>query len=106
LAADLANIDAALAWALDREDAESAQRLAVGLDYYWLFCVHSSEHRVARLEPALALPSVPGSAGAAHARAKALLTLGRLEYVTNPALSRSCFREAMRLFQRSATRPA
>jgi predicted ATPase/DNA-binding CsgD family transcriptional regulator len=99
LAADLANIDAALAWALDREDAESAQRLAVGLEYYWLFCIHPSEHRVARLEAALALPSVPGSAGAAHARAKALLTLGRLEYVTNPALSRSCFREAMRLFQ-------
>ena len=32
--ADLANIDAALVWALDRGDAESAQRLAVGLDHF------------------------------------------------------------------------
>jgi hypothetical protein len=53
--ADLANIDAALVWALDRGDAESAQRLAVGLDHFWLFCLHSFEHRVGRLEAALAL---------------------------------------------------
>ena len=99
LAADLANIDSALVWALGREDAESAQRLAVGLDYYWLFCVHSAEHRVARLEAALALPFSPGSVGAAHARAKALLTLGRLEYVTDPARSRSHLGEGARLFR-------
>jgi predicted ATPase/DNA-binding CsgD family transcriptional regulator len=99
LVADLANVDAALVYALEHGDAESAQRLAVGLDHYWLFGIHSSEHRAARLEAALALPGGAGSDGAARARAQALLILGRLEYVTDPARSRSSFREAMRLFQ-------
>ena len=97
--ADLANIDAALVWALDRGDAESAQRLAVGLDHFWLFCLHSFEHRVGRLEAALAL-SGPDSSDAAHARAQALADLGRREFVTDPARSMSRFREARRLFER------
>jgi hypothetical protein len=88
-----------LVYALEHGDAESAQRLAVGLDHYWLFGIHSSEHRAARLEAALALPGAAGSDGAARARAQALLILGRFEYVTDPARSRSSFREAMRLFQ-------
>ena len=99
VATDLANIDAALVWALERSDAESAQRLAVGLDHFWLFCVHSDEHRAARLEAALALPGPPTSDGAKRARAQALLSLGRLDYVTDPARSRERFREATRLFQ-------
>ena len=98
--ADLANIDAALVWALDRGDAESAQRLAVGLDHFFLFCLHSFEHRVGRLEAALALSGLPDSPDAAHARAQALDHLGRLEFVTDPARSRSRFREARRLFER------
>ena len=97
--ADLANIDAALVWALDRGDAESAQRLAVGLDHFWLFCLHSFEHRVGRLEAALAL-SGPDSPDAAHARARALEELGFREFVTDPARSMSRFREARRLFER------
>ncbi|HXU97073.1 MAG TPA: LuxR C-terminal-related transcriptional regulator, partial [Jiangellaceae bacterium] len=97
--ADLANIDAALVWALDRGDAESAQRLAVGLDHFFLFCLHSFEHRVGRLEAALAL-SGPDSPDAAHARAKALDHLGRREFATDPARSVSRFREARRLFER------
>ena len=99
LIADLANIDAALVWALDRGDAESAQRLAFGLDRFWLFGIHSRAHRVARLNAAVALSGPPRSAEAAQARALALLPLGRLEYATDPARSRSRFREARRLFQ-------
>ena len=97
--ADLANIDAALAWALDRRDAESAQRLAVGLNHFWLFCLHSFEHRIGRLEAALAL-SGPDSPDATHARAQALEDLGNQEFVTDPARSVSRFREARRLFER------
>jgi predicted ATPase/DNA-binding CsgD family transcriptional regulator len=97
--ADLANIDAALVWALDRGDAESAQRLAVGLDHFFLFCLHSFEHRVGRLEVALAL-SGPDSPDAAHARAQALDHLGRREFATDPARSVSRFREARQLFER------
>ena len=98
--ADLANIDAALVLALDRGDAESAQRLAVGLDHFFLFCLHSFEHRVGRLEAALALSGPPDSPDAAHARAQALDHLGRREFVTDPARSMSRFREARRLFER------
>ncbi len=99
IAGDLANVDAALVWALNCGDAESAQRLAVGLDHFWLFCLHSYEHRVGRLEAALALPGDPASDRATHARAQALLNLGLRDFVTDPARSRSRFGEAGRLFE-------
>jgi predicted ATPase/DNA-binding CsgD family transcriptional regulator len=99
LVVDLANVDAALSYALNQGDAESAQRLAVGLDHYWLFCIHSAQHRAARLEAALTLPQSSKADGSARARAQALLTLGRLQCATDSARSRSRFNEARRLFE-------
>ena len=99
VAAEHANIDAALLWALDRGDAESAQRLAVGLDHFWLFRQYFFEHRVGRLEEALALPGPTATHAAARARAQALLTLGRRHFVTDPGQSRSDCTRAQRLFQ-------
>lgn len=99
VAAEVANISAALGWALDHGDAESAQRLAVGLDHFWLFCLQTYEQRVAGLEAALALPGPPVSDSAVRARAQALLILGRREFATEPARSRARFREAGLLFQ-------
>ena len=52
LGADLANIEAAAAWAVKRQDAEAAQRLAVALDHFFLFCF-PSEARRAVLEESL-----------------------------------------------------
>jgi predicted ATPase/DNA-binding CsgD family transcriptional regulator len=100
IAADLANIDAALVCALDRTDAEQAQRLAVGLDHFWPFCVPSQEHRLSRLEAALALPGPPASEGAIRARAQALLIVGRRVVVTDPAASHARYREAAQLFRK------
>ena len=100
IAADLANIDAALVHALDREDAEQAQRLAVALDHFWPFCVPSQEHRLSRLEAALALPGPPSSEGAIRARAQALLIVGRRVVVTEPAASHARYREAAQLFRK------
>jgi predicted ATPase/DNA-binding CsgD family transcriptional regulator len=99
-AADLANIDAALVYAIDREDAEQAQRLAVALDHFWPFCVPSQEHRLSRLEAALALPGQPASEGAIRARAQALLIVGRRVVVTEPAASHARYREAAQLFRK------
>ena len=98
IAADLANIDAAVVYALDREDAEQAQRLAVGLDHFWPFCVPSQEHRLSRLEAALALPGPPASESAIRARAQALLIVGRRVVATDPTASHARLREAARLF--------
>jgi DNA-binding CsgD family transcriptional regulator len=100
IAADLANIDAALVYALDREDAEQAQRLAVALDHFWPFCVPSQEHRLSRLEAALALPGPPASESAIRARAQALLIVGRRVVVTDPAASHPGYREAAQLFRK------
>ncbi len=100
IAADLANIDAALVYALDREDAEQAQRLAVGLDHFWPFCVPSQEHRLRRLEAALALPGPAELESAIRARAQALLIVGRRVVVTDPAASHAHYREAAQLFRR------
>jgi predicted ATPase/DNA-binding CsgD family transcriptional regulator len=100
IAADLANIDAALVYALDREDAEHAQRLAVALDHFWPFCVPSQEHRLSRLEAALALPGPSASEGAIRARAQALLIVGRRVVVTEPAASHARYREAAQLFRK------
>ena len=100
IAADLANIDAALVYALDREDAEQAQRLAVALDHFWPFCVPSQEHRLSRLEAALALPGPPASESAIRARAQALVIVGRRVVVTDPAASHARYREATQLFRK------
>jgi predicted ATPase/DNA-binding CsgD family transcriptional regulator len=100
IAADLANIDAALVYALDREDAEQAQRLAVGLDHFWPFCVPSQQHRLSQLEAALALPGAPESEGAIRARAQALLIVGRRVVVTDPTATHARYREAARLFRK------
>ena len=61
IGADLANIDAATAWALDGGDAEGALRMAVGLDVFWILSLPSVTVRRARLEAALALPWSPSS---------------------------------------------
>ena len=97
LAADLANLDAAVVCALDRRDAEQAQRLAVALDHFWPLGMPSYEHRLSRLEAALALPG-PASDMGAQARAQALLILGRRVVGSDPGASRASYREAAHLF--------
>lgn len=99
LASDLANLDAALAWALDRGRAEDAQQLAVALDHFWPLGGLSYEHRMGRLQAALALPG-PASDTAATARAHALMIFCRVGVGIDPGVLQARWREAIKLFRR------
>jgi hypothetical protein len=84
--ADLANIDAATVWALDKGDAEGAMRMAVGLDAFWIFSSPSAAIRMARLRAALDLPW-SRRVSSAFARGRRLTTFsgyGRLEPTPPP----------------------
>lgn len=98
LAADLANLDAALAWALDSGRAEDAQQLAVALDHFWPLGALSYEHRMSRLQAALALPGPPSDT-AALARAHALMILCRIGVGIDPEALWARYREAIKLFR-------
>ena len=76
LGADLTNLDAAAGWAMKRQDAEGAQRLAVALDHFFLFCFPSEARRLAVLEDSLALSSRAQSVSVRQARAQALNRCG------------------------------
>jgi predicted ATPase len=54
------NLRAALAWAIQREEAEGAQRLAGALGYFWLIRGYSAEG-FRWLNEALRLPAGPGA---------------------------------------------
>jgi predicted ATPase/DNA-binding CsgD family transcriptional regulator len=97
--ADLANIDAATDWALECGDAERAQRLAVGLDQFWISCSLSYEHRLAQLQAALDLPGPLVTGTEIRARAQALRTVGLRLLPTDPTSSHAYFREARPLFE-------
>lgn len=97
--ADLANIDAATTWALRCGDAERAQRLAVGLDQFWISCSLSYDHRLGRLKAALELPGPLVTTTQIRARAQALHAVGLRLFSTGPASSHAYFREARLLFE-------
>lgn len=99
LGADLANIEAAAAWAMKRQDAEAAQRLAVALDHFFLFCFPSEARRLAVLEESLALPSRVDSTSALGARAQALQRCGLRLISTNPQRSIEKLEEGAGLFE-------
>ena len=99
IGADLANIDAATAWALDEGDAEGALRMAVGLDVFWIFSLPSVTVRTARLEAALALPWSPSSVVGIRARAKAYHVLGQLKLPTDSNAAKGLHLKGLVLFQ-------
>ncbi len=99
IGADLANIDAATAWALDGGDAEGALRMAVGLDVFWILSLPSVAVRRARLEAALALPWSPSSVIGIRARAKAYHLLGMLQLPTDSEVAKGLMLRARVLFQ-------
>ena len=98
LGSDLGNIDAAAGWAMKRQDAEAAQRLAVALDHFFLFCFPSEARRRAVLEESLALPSLVDSDSAVLARAQALQRYG-LRLMSDPQRSIEKLEEGAGLFE-------
>lgn len=99
IGADLANIDAATAWALRRRDAERALRMAVGLDRFWIFSYPSAALRLRRLTAALALPDPPTSVAGVRARAQALHIAGLRVWSVDPSRALPLYADAQRLFE-------
>ncbi len=93
LAAEHSNLRAALTWAIDRQEAETALRLGGALWRFWAERGHLSEGR-RWLEGALALPGGPATAP----RAKALHYLGNLALdLSDYRSARSAFEGSLRL---------
>jgi predicted ATPase len=74
--ADLANVSAAMVWALDEGDAEGALRMAVGLDRFWIFSVPPPAVRLAWHEAALGLPWSPQASSAFAPEQRRITCLG------------------------------
>ena len=94
LAAEHNNLATALAWSLERREAETALRLGAALWPYWYAHGHVTEGR-RWLEEALRLP---GGAGASAIRARALVGAGRLASTqADYARAARCYDEGLAL---------
>jgi predicted ATPase/DNA-binding CsgD family transcriptional regulator len=101
---DLANVSAAMMWALDQGDAEKALRMAVGLNRFWIFSVPQAAVRLACLEAALNLPWSPSSVTSIRARARAYWTAGILKCRADPVAAQGLLRQGVILFQKIGDR--
>ncbi|HJV13226.1 MAG TPA: LuxR C-terminal-related transcriptional regulator, partial [Propionibacteriaceae bacterium] len=99
IGADMANISAAMLWALDQRDAEGALRMAAGLDRFWIFSVAPPAVRLERLEAALALPWSPSGFIGIRARARAYWNSGVLKCRADPAAAQDLEQQGLLLFQ-------
>jgi predicted ATPase/DNA-binding CsgD family transcriptional regulator len=99
IGADLGNIGAATAWALEEGDAEGALRMAAGLDAFWIFSSPSAAVRLAWLQAALALPWSPSSVAGIRAKAKACHVLGLRMWPSDPAAAQGLMLQGLVLFR-------
>jgi predicted ATPase/DNA-binding CsgD family transcriptional regulator len=99
IGADMANISAAMIWALDQRDAEKALRMAAGLERFWIFSVTSPAVRLARLEAALALPWSPSDVINIRARARAYWNAGVLKCRADPAAAQDLQQQGILLYE-------
>jgi hypothetical protein len=98
IGADMANISAAMIWALDQRDAEKALRMAVGLDRFWIFSTPPPAVRLGFLEAALSLPWSPSSLIASRARANPYHLAGLLKTRTDPVAAQGLLQQGITLF--------
>jgi len=99
IVADLANVSAAMWWALDRGDADGALRMSAGLNRFWIFSSPPPAVRRAWLEAALGLPWSPSSVSGIRARARAYHISGLLKYATDPVAAQGLFQQGLMLFE-------
>ncbi len=92
------NLRAALAWAVNRNDTESAQRLAGALTYFWSIRSYTAEGR-RWLSAALHLPTRPGSLGPSAWQARALLGAGWLGLENDPSPSQPWLEMALDIYR-------
>jgi predicted ATPase/DNA-binding CsgD family transcriptional regulator len=99
IGADMANISAAMLWALDQRDADRALRMAAGLERFWIFSVTPPAVRLARLEAALELPWSPSDVINIRARARAYWNSGVLKCRADPVAAQGLLQQGLLLFQ-------
>jgi hypothetical protein len=100
IAADLANIHAAMMWVLDQGDAEGALRMSVALDRFWIFSVPPPAVRLAWLEAALELPWSPSGLVGIRARAQAYQLAGLLKTRADPVAAQGLLEQGKLLFEK------
>jgi tetratricopeptide (TPR) repeat protein len=99
IGADLANVNAAMIWALDRRDAEGALRMADGLYRFWAFSFPPPAARRAWLEAALGLPWSPSSVIGIRARANAYHRSGLMKSPSDPVAAQGLHQQGLMLFE-------
>ena len=97
-AAERANLDVAMTWAMDRGDAERAMRIVEALHAFYPYSQPLNADRIAHLTRALALPWNGAGRIAAIVRGKALNRLAYVYMDGDPLQARSMFQRASELF--------
>jgi len=92
------NLRAALGWAIQQDEAESALRLAGALTYFWIIRWNLEEGR-RWLAAALQLPARPGAPGPSAWQARALLGAGWLALENDPSPSRPWAERALAVYR-------
>ena len=101
LAADAANFDAAMLWALDHADPERALRIMDTMAAFWLYSSTSFTTRRDSLVRALALPWNPCGPAAIRTRAKALNQRAFHLAPDDPSAATALFTEGLALMQQA-----
>ena len=97
-AAERANLDVAMTWAMDRGDAERAMRIVEALHAFYPYSQPLNADRIAHLTRALALPWNGAGRIAAIVRGKALNRLAYVYLDGDPLQARGMFQRASELF--------
>ena len=101
LAAEAANFDAAMLWALDQGDPERALRVMFAMFAFWLYSSTSFAIRRDRLSRALTVPWTPTEPDSMRVLAKALNQRGYHLHQTDPGTALELFKQGMALMQRA-----
>jgi predicted ATPase len=101
LAAEAANFDAAMLWALDQGDPERALRVMFAMFAFWLYSSTSFAIRRDRLSRALTAPWTPTEPDSMRVLAKALNQRGFHLHQTDPGAALELFEQGMALMQRA-----
>jgi len=101
LAAEAANFDAAMLWALDQGDPERALRVMFAMFAFWLYSSTSFAIRRDRLSRALTVPWTPTEPDSMRVLAKALNQRGFHLHQTDPGAALELFKQGMALMQRA-----
>ncbi|HET9778534.1 MAG TPA: LuxR C-terminal-related transcriptional regulator [Propionibacteriaceae bacterium] len=101
LAAEAANFDAAMLWALDQGDPERALRLIAGMFAFWLYSSTSFAIRRDRLARALSMPWTPTEPESIRILAKSLNQRAFHLHQTDPGAALELFKQGMALMRRA-----